>query len=116
MNDAADELVSVCRLACWFWGFGLVAACRHDTERPSFDHLRVPSTDPRVVLLIHRGMGAGPHVVDALLDAVRLGPRDDATTVTATQLREVVERLQQAGQHKTRGTPTSSSCSTLATT
>ncbi|MGB6161697.1 MAG: NF041680 family putative transposase [Pseudonocardiaceae bacterium] len=36
----------------------------------------------------------------ALLDAVRLGPHDDATTVTATQLREVVGRLQQAGWHK----------------
>jgi DDE superfamily endonuclease len=36
----------------------------------------------------------------ALLDAVRLGPGDDATTVTATQLREVVGRLQQAGWHK----------------
>ena len=36
----------------------------------------------------------------ALLDAVRLGPCDDATTVTATQLREVIQRLQQAGQHK----------------
>jgi DDE superfamily endonuclease len=36
----------------------------------------------------------------ALLDVVRLGPGDDATTVTATQLREVVGRLQQAGQHK----------------
>jgi hypothetical protein len=35
-----------------------------------------------------------------LLDAVRLGPGDDATTVTATQLREVIHRLQQAGQHK----------------
>jgi hypothetical protein len=36
----------------------------------------------------------------ALLDALRLGPDDDATTVTATQLREVIGRLQQAGQHK----------------
>jgi hypothetical protein len=36
----------------------------------------------------------------ALLDVVRLGPGDDATTVTATQLREVVHRLQQAGEHK----------------
>lgn len=36
----------------------------------------------------------------ALLDALRLGPDDDATTVTATQLREVIQRLQQAGQHK----------------
>jgi hypothetical protein len=38
----------------------------------------------------------------ALLDALRLGPDDDATTVTATQLREVVQRPQQAGQHKPR--------------
>jgi hypothetical protein len=36
----------------------------------------------------------------ALLDAVRLGPHDDATAVTATQLREVIHRLQHAGQHK----------------
>ena len=33
----------------------------------------------------------------ALLDAVRLRPADDATLVTATQLRGVVERLTQAG-------------------
>jgi DDE superfamily endonuclease len=36
----------------------------------------------------------------ALLDAVRLGPHDDATAVTATQLREIIHRLQHAGQHK----------------
>jgi DDE superfamily endonuclease len=33
----------------------------------------------------------------ALLDAVRLGPDDDATAVTAAQLREVVGRLRAAG-------------------
>jgi hypothetical protein len=33
----------------------------------------------------------------AVLDAVRLGPTDDATAVTATQLRETVDRLRQAG-------------------
>jgi len=36
----------------------------------------------------------------ALLDAVRLGPTDDATAVTATQLREVVNRLITAGHWK----------------
>ena len=36
----------------------------------------------------------------AVLDAVRLGPDDDPTTVTATQLRELVERLRVAGQHR----------------
>jgi DDE superfamily endonuclease len=34
----------------------------------------------------------------AVLDAIRLGPDDDATAVTAAQLREVVARLVQAGQ------------------
>jgi DDE superfamily endonuclease len=33
----------------------------------------------------------------ALLDAIRLGPADDATAVTATQLREVVTRITDAG-------------------
>jgi len=33
-----------------------------------------------------------------VLDAIRLGPSDDATAVTATQLREVVTRLVHAGQ------------------
>jgi hypothetical protein len=35
----------------------------------------------------------------ALLDALRLGPGDDATTGSALQLREVIQRLQHAGQH-----------------
>jgi hypothetical protein len=35
----------------------------------------------------------------AVLDAVRLGPGQDATEVTATQVRELVERLREAGQH-----------------
>ena len=33
----------------------------------------------------------------AMLDAVRLGPTDDATAVTATQLRDVIDRLIIAG-------------------
>ncbi|MFK0160788.1 transposase [Streptomyces sp. NPDC090493] len=33
----------------------------------------------------------------ALLDTVRLGPADDATLVTAAQLRDVLQRLTQAG-------------------
>lgn len=35
----------------------------------------------------------------AVLDAVRLGPDSDVTDVTATQVRELVERLREAGQH-----------------
>ena len=41
----------------------------------------------------------------AVLDGVRLGPADDATAVTATQLREVVDRLREAG-HWRPGDPT----------
>jgi hypothetical protein len=36
----------------------------------------------------------------AVLDAVRLGPADDETDVTAAQVRDVVTRLIEAGQHK----------------
>lgn len=36
----------------------------------------------------------------AMLDVVRLGPADDATAVTATQLRDVVDRLIACGQHR----------------
>jgi hypothetical protein len=41
----------------------------------------------------------------ALLDAVRLGPTDDATALTADQLRVVVERLITAGQWRTGDPP-----------
>lgn len=37
----------------------------------------------------------------ALLDAVRLGPADDAAEITATQLREVVTRIIDTGHWKT---------------
>src|SRR4051812_8660121 len=40
---------------------------------------------------------SGPTSWTAVLDVVRLGPADDATAVTAAQLRGVVDRLQRAG-------------------
>lgn len=52
-------------------------------------------------------VGAGGRVLrahrraSAVLDAVRLGPEDDATAVTATQLRAVVERLARVDQWRT---------------
>ncbi|MFI2207698.1 transposase [Streptomyces sp. NPDC020192] len=49
---------------------------------------------PRLALLLRRRPGDGTHV----LDAIRLGPSDDAALVTATRLREVVTRLVHAGQ------------------
>ena len=44
------------------------------------------------------GARAGGVVVAVLLDAVRIGPDDDAADVTAAQLREVVARLIAAGR------------------
>src|SRR4051794_26702533 len=41
---------------------------------------------------------SGPTSWTALLDVVRLGPAEDATAVTADQLRAVIERLRAAGQ------------------
>ncbi|GIE89602.1 DDE superfamily endonuclease [Actinoplanes regularis] len=35
-----------------------------------------------------------------MLDVVRLGPADDATAVTATQLREVIDRLIAGGRQQ----------------
>jgi hypothetical protein len=43
-------------------------------------------------------IGPGASSWTVLLDAVRLGPADDQTAVTAVQLRAVVERLTEAGQ------------------
>jgi hypothetical protein len=45
-------------------------------------------------------LGSGRSGWTAVLDAVRLGPADDATAVTATQLRDVVDRLVTAEQWK----------------
>ncbi len=42
--------------------------------------------------------------MDAALDAVRLGPADDDTEVTAAQVRDVVTRLIAAG-HWRQGDP-----------
>src|SRR4051794_4934269 len=47
---------------------------------------------------------SGPTSWTALLDVVRLGPAEDATAVTAAQLRAVVERLRAAG-HWSAGDP-----------
>ena len=54
--------------------------------------------DPGVAVLVRGRAGAGGVVVALLLDAVRIGPDDDETEVTAAQLREVVGRLVAAGR------------------
>ena len=54
---------------------------------------RVPGWPYQVVAALE----SGPTSWTAILDAVRLGPADDATAVTAAQLRAVVHRLHSAG-------------------
>lgn len=54
---------------------------------------RIPGWPYQVVAALE----SGPTSWTTVLDAVRLGPADDATAVTAAQLRAVVHRLQRAG-------------------
>jgi len=54
---------------------------------------RIPGWPYQVVAALE----SGPTSWTTVLDAVRLGPADDATAVTAAQLRAVVGRLQSAG-------------------
>ncbi|MGW1548925.1 NF041680 family putative transposase, partial [Streptomyces sp. NPDC002346] len=43
-------------------------------------------------------LGGGRSSWTGPLDAVRLGPEDDPTEVTAAQIRDLVARLERAGQ------------------
>ena len=61
--------------------------------------------DPGLAVLGRGRVGSGRSSWTAVLDAVRLGPADDATAVTAAQLREVVDRLRAVG-HWRPGDPT----------
>jgi hypothetical protein len=63
--------------------------CRCDGQRQT-----IPGWPYSVVA----ALGSGRSSWTAPLDAVRLGPDDDATEVTAAQLRELVGRLREAGQ------------------
>jgi DDE superfamily endonuclease len=56
----------------------------------------IPGWPYSVVAALERGRTSWT----AVLDAVRLGPADDATAVTADQLRAVVDRLIAAGHHR----------------
>ncbi len=58
---------------------------------------RIPGWPYQVVVALE----SGPTSWTAILDAVRLGPSDDATAVTAAQLRAVVGRLREAGHWRT---------------
>ena len=60
--------------------------------------------DPGLAVLLDRGAGAWPYVVDAAAGRSPARPADDATEVTAAQVRDVVGRLAAAG-HWHEGDP-----------
>jgi hypothetical protein len=62
---------------------------------------RIPGWPYQVVAALE----SGPTSWTAILDAVRLGPADDATAVTADQLRAVVGRLRAAGHWRVGNPP-----------
>ena len=62
------------------------------------------AADPGLALLVRRRPGDRPHLVDRGAGRGPARPADDATAVTATQLRDVVDRLIAAGHWK-RGDP-----------
>jgi hypothetical protein len=66
----------------------------HTYGRTKDTHIGVPGWPYSVVVALQ----SGRHSWTAPLDARRLVPGDDAATVTAAQLREVVQRLISAGQ------------------
>src|SRR3954471_13581356 len=65
----------------------------HVYGRGRASNQRIPGWPYQLVAALE----SGPTSWTAVLDAVRLGPADDATAVTAEQLRAVVERLRAAG-------------------
>ncbi|WP_406385426.1 NF041680 family putative transposase [Streptomyces sp. NBC_01618] len=79
-----DAPTSPDRLFCHVYGRGRSA----DQRIPGWPYSFVAALEP------------GRTSWTRVLDAVRLGPADDATAVTAAQLREVVERLVRAGHWK----------------
>ncbi|MFB6715949.1 MULTISPECIES: NF041680 family putative transposase [unclassified Streptomyces] len=79
-----DASTSPDRLFCHVYGRGRGA----DQRIPGWPYSFVAALEP------------GRTSWTQILDAVRLGPADDATAVTARQLRQVVERLIRAGHWK----------------
>jgi hypothetical protein len=72
----------------------------HVYGRGRASNQRIPGWPSQLVTALE----SGPTSWTAVLDAVRLGPAEDATAVTAAQLRTVVGRLRAAG-HWRAGDP-----------
>lgn len=101
---AADgRLVLAVDITCWLRPDAHTSPERilcHTYGRGKDQHIMVPGWPYSFVVALETGRSSWT----APLDAVRLAPGDDAATVTATQLRDVVARLIAAG-HWSAGDP-----------
>ncbi|MEU3735177.1 NF041680 family putative transposase [Streptomyces sp. NPDC033538] len=95
---AADgRLVLAADLTCWLRPSAHTSPQRilcHTYGRGKNQHIPVPGWPYSVICALETGRSSWT----APLDALRLAPGDDAATVTAGQMRELVERLMAAGQ------------------
>ncbi|MFF8747866.1 transposase, partial [Streptomyces californicus] len=94
---AASWLVLAADLTCWLRPSAHTSPQRilcHTYGRGKDQHIPVPGWPYSVICALETGRSSWT----APLDALRLAPGDDAATVTARQMRELVERLVTAGQ------------------
>lgn len=93
---AGGRLVLAADITCWLRPSAPTSPQRilcHTYGRGK-DHIPVPGWPCSVICALETGRSSWT----APLDALRLAPGDDAATVTARQMRELVERLMTAGQ------------------
>ncbi|MYQ89848.1 MULTISPECIES: NF041680 family putative transposase [unclassified Streptomyces] len=93
------RLVLAADLTCWLRPSAHTSPQRilcHTYGRGKDQHIPVPGWPCSVICALETGRSSWT----APLDALRLSPGDDAATVTARQMRELVERLITAGQWK----------------
>jgi DDE superfamily endonuclease len=97
---AADgRLVLAADITCWLRPDAHTSPQRilcHTYGRGKDQHIPVPGWPYSVICALEPGRSSWT----APLDVLRLAPGDDAATVTARQMRELVERLMAAGQWK----------------
>uniref|UniRef100_UPI00404026BB NF041680 family putative transposase n=1 Tax=Streptomyces sp. DSM 41540 TaxID=3448657 RepID=UPI00404026BB len=96
-RTADGRLVLAADLTCWLRPSAHTSPQRilcHTYGRGKDQHIPVPGWPYSVICALETGRSSWT----APLDALRLAPGDDAATVTARQMRELVERLITAGQ------------------
>ncbi|MCF2436755.1 transposase [Streptomyces thinghirensis] len=98
LSRAVDgRLVLAVDITCWLRSNAHTSPQRilcHTYGRGKDQHIPVPGWPYSIVCALEPGRSSWT----APLDALRLAPGDDTATVTARQLRELVERLITAGQ------------------